>query len=102
MEHKKTSFNDKQLFSQISKENQTSQKMLFIEPKKAAWRVLGNKNDDQSKLRISREMKECLKSKADLNGRTLNNEILYRLAQTLYEEGNYLTTTHKGENHENI
>jgi hypothetical protein len=46
-------------------------------------------------------MHQILKEKANDNCRSFNNEILFRLAKTLYEECEELTTT-QGENYENI
>lgn len=70
---------------------------MGIQAKK--WRVVTKATDAQPKIRMSFEMREALKEKAFENGRTFNNEILYRLARTLTEEDLLKT---KGENYENI
>lgn len=50
------------------------------------WRVVTQATDSQPKIRMSPEMREVIKLKAFENGRSLNSEILVRLAKTLYDE----------------
>lgn len=63
------------------------------------WRVVTKVTDSQPKIRMSFEMREVLKEQALINGRTFNNEILFRLARTLYLDE---ITLKKGEAYENI
>ena len=50
------------------------------------WRVLAVSTDPQAKFRLSESMRSKLKHQAKANGRTFNNEILFRLAETLYRD----------------
>ena len=54
--------------------------------KNLKWRVMAKSGDPQPKIRMSHEMWELLKNKSEENGRTFNNEVLVRLAQSLYAE----------------
>lgn len=63
------------------------------------WRVVTRSTDSQPRIRMSNQMLAVLKEKALENGRTFNNEILYRLAKTLYDDQGLLIK--KGENDEN-
>lgn len=65
------------------------------------WRVLAVSTDPQAKFRLSESMRARLKHYAKVNGRTFNNEILVRLAETLYKD-EIVFNFKQGENNENI
>lgn len=60
------------------------------------WRVVTQSSDSQPKVRMPFDMREVIKQKAFENGRTFNNEVLVRLARTLYEE-DVININSKGE-----
>lgn len=64
---------------------------------KTGWRVVTDPADPQPKIRMSPEMREAVKLTALDNGRTFNNEILVRLARTLYDDKVEININNKGE-----
>lgn len=65
------------------------------------WRVLAVSTDPQAKFRLSESMRSRLKNQAKANGRTFNNEVLFRLAETLYRDDIEINFK-QGGNNENI
>lgn len=63
------------------------------------YRNFALSRDPQRNIRIPDTVVRSLEEEAIKNDRTFNNEILYRLAKTLYEKESLSTT--KGENDEN-
>lgn len=64
-------------------------------------RIYSIATDKQTKIRIPHSLLSFLKEAAHSNGRSFNNEILFRLAGTLLRDGNVVNFK-QGENNENI
>lgn len=62
-------------------------------------RIFSISTDKQTKIRVPPVVLGCLKEAAYENGRSFNNEVLFRLVKSLENE-NSLSMT-KGENNEN-
>lgn len=66
---------------------------------KNSLRIFSISTDKQTKIRVPPAVLSCLKESAYENGRSFNNEVLFRLVQSLQEEKSL--STKKGENDEN-